>query len=92
MTRTPGPDYKVEIEASAVKALMAINRPDQVKISQKIGALALDPRPAGVVKLTGVEGWRIRVGNYRVIYIIEDTVRIVTVTRIGHRRNIYEGM
>jgi mRNA interferase RelE/StbE len=86
------PTYKVEIETSAVKSLMAIDRPDQVKISAKIQALGIDPRPANAVKLTGVDGWRIRVGNYRVVYVIDDTVRIVTVTRIGHRRNVYERM
>jgi mRNA interferase RelE/StbE len=84
-----GVRYHIEIETSAVKAFARLPRSDARKVAEKIQALADDPRPSGAVKLTGAEGWRIRVGHYRVVYVIEDAVRIVTVTRIGHRREIY---
>jgi mRNA interferase RelE/StbE len=82
-------EYRVGIESSAAKALSRIARVDQARIVEAIAALAADPRPHGAAKLTGTEGWRIRIGDYRVVYLIEDVVRIVTVTRIGHRREIY---
>jgi len=55
----------------------------------KIGALREDPRPPGCKKLTEREGWRIRFGSYRVIYKIDDANKAVTVTDVGHRREIY---
>ena len=85
--------YYVTIESSAAKTLIKINRADQRRISEKIKALGADPRPNGCVKLTGAEdAYRIRVGEYRVVYLIEDAIRVITITRIGHRRDIYERM
>lgn len=84
--------YHVEIEASVFKALARMPRSDAQRCAAKMQALGDDPRPAGAVKLTGAEGWRIRSGNYRIVYVIEDDVRIVTVTRVGHRRDIYRGI
>jgi len=78
--------YHVEIESSAVKALSRIDLADRRRIASKIQGLAANPRPDGAIKLTGADGWRIRVGNYRVVYVIDDTIRVVTVTRIAHRR------
>lgn len=54
-----------------------------------IRALALEPRPPGCLKLTGRPGWRIRIGNYRVIYEIDDDRQVVTILDVGHRREIY---
>jgi mRNA interferase RelE/StbE len=54
-----------------------------------IRALADDPRPPGCLKLSGREAWRIRVGNYRVIYEIDDVERLITVMHVGHRRDVY---
>jgi mRNA interferase RelE/StbE len=52
--------------------------------------LADEPRPAGCRKLAGLDdAWRIRVGDYRIVYVVDDLARTVTVTRIGHRRDIY---
>lgn len=84
--------YHVEIEASALKALERIERGDQRRIVDKIRSLAENPRPDGAVKLTGADGWRVRVGNYRVVYVIEDAVLVVTVTRVAHRREVYRGL
>jgi mRNA interferase RelE/StbE len=51
--------------------------------------LAGDPRPPGIKKLKGREGWRLRIGDYRVIYEIDDTQKIIIVLHVGHRRDIY---
>lgn len=61
------------------------------RVFKAIKALALDPRPAGCKKLKGVqaESWRIRVGAYRILYVIDDGIRIVEVREVGHRKDIY---
>ena len=59
------------------------------KVKLAIGQLAETPRPQGCLKLRGREGWRIRVGDYRVIYDVEDEERTVIVLQIGHRRDVY---
>ena len=81
--------YQVDILRRAQKALARLPRQDYERVRDAISVLAEDPRPAGCRKLTGREGWRIRVGPYRVIYEIGDVVRVVTVLDIGHRRDIY---
>ena len=84
-----GMNYTVVIERTALKALEKIDAPQRAKIESKIDGLATDPRPHGAVKLSGLDAYRIRVGNYRVVYEVSDSVRIVRVTNIGHRRSIY---
>ncbi|MBI2866624.1 MAG: type II toxin-antitoxin system RelE/ParE family toxin [Chloroflexi bacterium] len=61
-------------------------------LARAIDALAENPRPQGVDKLEGVQFWRIRVGDYRVVYGIDDNARIVTVVRVAHRREAYRGL
>ncbi len=83
--------YAVEIKPSARKELEAL--PDHVlsRVVRKIQYLGDNPRPAGCKKLKGYKDlWRIRVGDWRVVYIIDDAVRIVSITRIAHRREVYE--
>lgn len=59
------------------------------RVRDALRALAEEPRPAGCKKLQGREGWRIRVGDYRVLYTIDDAQKTVEVVHIGHRRDIY---
>jgi mRNA interferase RelE/StbE len=59
------------------------------RVREAIVGLATNPRPTGCMKLTGREGWRIRVGDYRILYTINDDARLVTVVDVGHRREIY---
>ena len=59
------------------------------RVRDAIRSLAETPRPAGCRKLSGRDGWRIRVGDYRVVYGIDDQERIVTITHVGHRRDVY---
>lgn len=82
--------YEVELTSSAARALRKLERPVQVRIARAIESLAADPRPSGVVKLSGDENlYRIRSGDYRIIYEIVDRVLTVLVIAIGHRREIY---
>ncbi len=83
--------YSVEIKPSAQKELDALDDPLFARIDRKILALSDNPRPTGCKKLRGYRDlWRIRAGDRRVVYIIDDDAKIVTVTRIAHRRDVYE--
>ena len=82
-------NYTVRILRRAQRAMAALPQPDFERIRDAIYSLADDPRPPGCTKLTGREAWRIRVGQYRVIYEIDDSNRVVTVLDVGHRREIY---
>jgi mRNA interferase RelE/StbE len=81
--------YEVEYTTSAFRQLQKLDRTVQARIVSGIDELPENPRPAGVEKLSGADGWRIRIGNYRVVYMIDDGQQIVTVTRVGHRREVY---
>jgi len=81
--------YEIEIERSAIKAIEKIPSSDRNKIITAIQSLSSNPRPAGAKKLIGRDGWRIRIGNYRVIYETRDHICYILVLDIGHRKNIY---
>jgi mRNA interferase RelE/StbE len=74
---------------SAAKELSRVPTKDRQRIVTKIGTLARNPRPVGAEKLSGDEKYRIRQGDYRILYEIVDTHLIVTVVRIGNRREVY---
>jgi mRNA interferase RelE/StbE len=82
--------YTVEFTASAAREFRALDRQMQRRISAKASELAEDPFSAGVRKFQG-EGdhWRIRVGDYRVIYRVEKRRVVIVIVRIGHRREVY---
>ncbi len=81
--------YKIEIKKTAEKELNKLPRNDLKKIIQKIQNLAENPRPPGCKKLTGEEKYRIRSGNYRILYMIENNILIIYIIKIGHRRDVY---
>lgn len=82
--------YRVQIKASAVKEIAALPKREQRRVVSAIEALAGDPRPEGVRKLTGIEdAYRVRVGDYRIVYQISDEVLTVFVVRVGHRKDVY---
>jgi mRNA interferase RelE/StbE len=82
--------YVIEFTASASRELRNLDRPIQRRIAEKIEQLREDPVPPGARKFYGEAGhWRIRVGDYRVIYRIEKRRLIVVVVRVGHRREAY---
>ena len=82
--------YKVEIAKSAVKELAKLPVKQAVRITKKISQLTHNPRPNGCVKLTGsTNEYRIRIGNYRVLYTIKDEVVLVNVFKIKNRKDAY---
>ena len=81
--------YSVLIKASAEKELERLPEKSRRRIAKRIQALAEQPRPAGCEKLTGEDLYRIRQGDYRVVYSIEDAVLTILVIRIGNRREVY---
>ncbi len=81
--------YSVFIAKSAAKELERVPAKDRQRIVAKIFSLADDPRPIGAEKLSGEDKYRIRQGNYRILYEIIDSTLIVTVVRVGNRREIY---
>ncbi len=81
--------YKISILRRAQKQLAKIPASEYKKVKQAILNLAKDPRPPGSKKLKGREGWRIRQGDYRVIYEIQDDQLIVIVLDVGNRKDIY---
>lgn len=83
--------YQLTIRLKIIKVLKKINEPNYTAIKKSILDLANNPRPHGYIKLKGRDGYRIRVGNYRIIYEIIEKVLIVEVLALGHRKDIYEG-
>jgi mRNA interferase RelE/StbE len=85
--------YKVLIKPSAAKEIDAIGaKKDRQRIVARILALADEPRPVGCEKLAGAEGrFRVRQGQFRIVYGINDASRTVEVVKVGHRREVYRG-
>ena len=81
--------YKVLVKGSAAKELEGLPPKVRRLVPAKVSGLAVTPRPQGVEKLSGQEKYRIRQGDYRVLYSIDDTAETVTLVKIGHRRDVY---
>ena len=83
--------YQITITQSVLKELKQLQKPVVQKIEKLISGLASNPRPVGFKKLKGKDGniYRVRSGDFRVIYAIEDAIRIVEIRKIGHRKDIY---
>jgi mRNA interferase RelE/StbE len=82
-------EYRIEIKKSAAKELGKIKGKNQERIIERIRSLAQNPRPAGAKKLSGEEKFRIRQGDYRILYQIFDEIILVVVVKIGHRGDVY---
>ncbi len=81
--------YKIVFKKSVPKDFRQIPKKDIQRILKRIDNLKEDPRPVGVEKLSDDEKYRIRQGNYRILYMIEDEIITVTIVKVGHRRDIY---
>ena len=81
--------YRVIVRKSVSKDLKGVPKKDVRRILSAIQALADDPHPPGTKKLSGQERYRLRQGNYRILYEIEDERLIVCVVRVGNRREVY---
>jgi mRNA interferase RelE/StbE len=82
--------YRIEFKPSVWKDLDNVSKTDRLRILRKIRDLANDPRPMGSQKLAGNDRYRIRQGDFRIIYLIEDERLLVVVVKVGHRREVYE--
>ncbi|TQK20869.1 mRNA interferase RelE/StbE [Microbacterium sp. SLBN-154] len=82
--------YRIEIRAAALRALKRIDHQDRDRIRGAIALLGQDPRPPGAKALQGRDGLRVRVGNYRIIYTVQEDILVVVVVTLGHRRDIYD--
>jgi mRNA interferase RelE/StbE len=83
--------YRIELRPAAMRALRKLDPPIQKRVHAAIVLLAQDPRPPASRPLKGRLAYRVRVGDYRVIYSIHDDVLLVVVITLGHRRDIYDG-
>lgn len=82
--------YHVLISRRAVKAIAVLPRRDQQRVRAAIDLLAETPRPPGCVAMAGeADSYRVRVGDYRIVYEVTDTRLVVHVVRVGHRREVY---
>jgi len=82
--------YRIEFRPAALRELRKIDRSMQPRIQGAIALLAQDPRPPASRPLRGREGYRLRVGDYRITYTIDNGVLVIVVVTIGHRRDVYQ--
>lgn len=82
--------YRVEVRPAALKALRKVHPKDQKRIQGAIALLAEDPRPPAATKLQGRDALRVRVGDYRIIYTVQDDVLLIVVVTLGHRSDVYK--
>jgi mRNA interferase RelE/StbE len=82
--------YRVELRPAAFRALRKLDQPARGRLHGAIALLAEDPRPPAARSLKGRPGFRVRVGDYRIIYTVSDDVLLVVVITLGHRREVYD--
>jgi mRNA interferase RelE/StbE len=83
--------YSVFLIPAAEKQIEGLHKQERRRVLDAIAALAGDPRPRGCEKLSTLEKYRIRVGDHRVVYTIDDSVVRVVIVKVGHRRDVYRG-
>ena len=83
-------NYKIEIKKSATKEIARLPKNILKRVLTKIQSLSNEPRSSGCKKLTADEKYRVRVGDYRILYSIEDEKLVVYVVKVGHRKKIYD--
>ena len=81
--------YSILFRRSVLRDLEVLPKKDVQRILEAIRTLAVDPRPPQSQKLSGREQYRLRQGTFRILYVIQDDVLIVTVVKVGHRREVY---
>jgi mRNA interferase RelE/StbE len=82
--------YRIELRPAALRTLRKLDPQIRRRIHGAIALLAENPRPPNAKKLKGRDAFRVRTGNYRVIYTIEDDILLIVVVTLGHRRDVYE--
>lgn len=82
--------YRIELSPPAARQLRKLDGDARRRVQAAVELLGQDPRPAGAKKLVGGEGeWRVRTGDYRIVYEVNDGVLLILVLAVGHRREIY---
>jgi len=81
--------YRIELETHAKREFLDLPKAIHQRLAEAIDDLQTNPRPQGCKKLSGIDGYRIRKGDYRVLYTIDDQNCLVRIYRVGHRREIY---
>lgn len=81
--------YRITVKKSAARELEIVPKKDLQRIIRRIQSLSSDPRPYGSQKLSGKEYYRVRQGDYRIVYSIDDEDLLIDVVKIGHRREVY---
>ncbi|MBC7170196.1 type II toxin-antitoxin system RelE/ParE family toxin [Candidatus Bipolaricaulota bacterium] len=81
--------YRVLVKPSAVRELEAVPRKGRKLLAERIQGLGATPRPPGCEKLSGGDRYRVRQGDYRIIYSVDDDQQVVRVIKVGHRREMY---
>jgi mRNA interferase RelE/StbE len=82
--------YRIELRPAARRALRKLDPDTRPRIQGAIALLSHNPRPAASRQLRGRDGFRVRVGEYRIIYTVSDDVLLVVVVTLGHRREVYD--
>jgi len=82
--------YRIELRPAAVRALRKVDPQVRRRLQGAIALLAEDPRPPAARRLRGTPAFRVRVGDYRIIYTVADDVLLVVVVTLGHRRDVYD--
>lgn len=82
--------YRIEVRPAAARALRKLAPDVRPRIQAAIALLAEDPRPPASLPLRGRPGYRVRVGDYRILYTVADDVLVVAVVALGHRRDVYD--
>ena len=81
--------YRLEVKRSAAKEIADLPKAECKRVAAKIQLLASDPRPHGCEKLSGAEKYRIRRGDYRILYEIDDSTKLVIIVKVGDRKEVY---
>jgi mRNA interferase RelE/StbE len=87
--RVADAEYDVQLVPAAAREFRRLQGSVRERVATAIDALATDPRPVGCSKLAGRDDYRIRIGDYRVVYAVDDAERLVLVARVAHRREVY---
>jgi len=82
--------YKIQISTKVMKELDSIDEPDYSNIKDRLFSLEKEPFPVGAIKLTNEPGYRIRSGNYRILYVVNHAQLLIKIYKIGHRKEVYK--
>lgn len=84
--------YSLSLAKSAERELRALPKSDRLRVIQRMKGLAKNPRPTDRQKISDQECYRVRQGDYRIVYAVDDTARTVNIVKVGHRREVYRDL